>query len=171
MTQKEIIQLLIEELCPRLPYGVKGTVTVETWNGDFLDDGFMDIEKADVEVELVSVNISNNDIYIKTEDFDWAAYIEELQEGSCYFTIGDFRPILRPLESMTDDERKELRELCDKDLSEYAGHLRKGHGLSRDGHYKFMETRQLKWLLKNHFDFNNVMEKLNEADKTNTSNA
>lgn len=162
MTEEERIQLLIEELCPRLPYGVRGTVPIEIWNGDWGEDGFQIFVTKHVEVELTAVDTWSQDIRVETVGSDFDEYVYEIQEEGCGFTIEDFTPILRPLGSMTEEEREELKVLCDQDLNDYAGHLREGHGLSRDGHYKFMETRQLKWLLKNHFDFNNVMEKLKD---------
>lgn len=69
------------------------------------------------------------------------------------------KPYLRPLSSMTESEKEELKTLCDEDLSEFAGHLMKGHGLSRDGLYMFDKLRQLDWLNKHHFDFRGLIPK------------
>lgn len=69
------------------------------------------------------------------------------------------KPYLRPLSSMTESEREELKSLCDEDLSEFAGHLMKGHGLSRDGLYMFDKLRQLDWLNKHHFDYRGLIDK------------
>ena len=69
------------------------------------------------------------------------------------------KPYLRSLSSMTESEREELKSLCDEDLSEFAGHLMKGHGLSRDGLYMFDKLRQLDWLNKHHFDYRGLIDK------------
>jgi hypothetical protein len=69
------------------------------------------------------------------------------------------KPYLRPMSSMTDEEKEELKALCDEDLSEFAGHIMKGHGLSRDGLYMFDKLRQLDWLNRHHFDFRGLIDK------------
>ena len=81
--------------------------------------------------------------------------IESFRKGYADILI----PYLRPMSSMTDEERKELKVLCDEDLSEFAGFIKAGHGLSHDGLYMFEEMRQLEWLLKNHFDFRGLIPK------------
>ena len=89
-------------------------------------------------------------------------YIELTFEGpddNYYALDKNIQPYLRSLSSMTESEREELKILCDKDLSEFAGHLMKGHGLSRDGLYMFDKLRQLDWLKKHHFDFRGLIPK------------
>ncbi len=77
-----------------------------------------------------------------------------------YYTLDkNIQPYLRSLSSMTESERDELKTLCDKDLSEFAGHIMKGHGLSRDGLYMFDKLRQLDWLKKKMFDFRELIPK------------
>ena len=171
MTEEERTQLLIEDLSPRLPYEVKGTVFAEMWNGNYDTEGFPYYEETSVEVILTGIDTYSHDIRVEAVDEKLKEFIYDWQEDVYLFSIEEFNPILRPMDSMTEEEREELKVLCDQDLNDYAGHLRKGHGLSRDGQYKFMETRQLKWLLKKHFDFNNIMERLNESGKTDTGDA
>lgn len=69
------------------------------------------------------------------------------------------KPYLRSLDSITDDEIEELKSLADKDLNDYAGYLKEGHGLTRDGLYKLINPRQIFWFLKNHFDINDLIPK------------
>lgn len=94
---------------------------------------------------------------IKWADLTLNAYLfYQIMEEDAWEYV---KPYLRPLSSMTESEREELKILCDKDLSEFAGHLMKGHGLSRDGLYMFDKLRQLDWLKKHHFDFRGLIPK------------
>lgn len=111
------------------------------------------------EKKLVLIDLCGRlpyDIKIKEEYGDYInvnihnANIEHLIDR---VVSGLDKMVLRPLSSMTEGEREELKALCDKDLSEFAGHLMKGHGLSRDGLYMFDKLRQLDWLNKNHFNY------------------
>lgn len=121
MIQEEI-ELLFQDLCVRLPYGVK--VTFRGYSG-------------------------REDCTLNSQHLNSTYSIEYL----------GLKPYLRSLSSMTESEREELKILCDKDLSEFAGHLMKGHGLSRDGLYMFDKLRQLNWLNKHHFDFRGLIDK------------
>ena len=86
MTQEEK-ELLLKDLCSRLPYGVK--ISVLSW-----DEREMEyIDRVDV---LYSVN---GDEYIKStnEDYD--------------FSLEDIKPYLFPLSSMTEEQEKEMQEI------------------------------------------------------------
>jgi hypothetical protein len=88
---KEEKDLLLNDLCARLRYGVK--ISVQSW-----DEREMEyIDKVDV---LYSVN---GDEYIKSvnEDYD--------------FSIEDIKPYLLPLSSMTEGQKKELQSLMISD--------------------------------------------------------
>lgn len=128
MTQEDK-ELLLKDLCARLPYGVKIM---------FSSNGFR---------------------------WDWEQTLEEIsrcEDGEYAINgwgIHGIKPFLRPISSMTEEERKELRALCEEDLSEFAGFIRAGHGLSHDGLYMFDKMRQLEWLLKNHFDYHGLIDK------------
>jgi hypothetical protein len=80
MTEEEK-QLLFQDLCARLPYGVK--ISVPSWDGEKQEC----IDKVDV---LYSVN---RDEYIKStnEDYD--------------FNIEDIKPYLFPMSSMTEEQK------------------------------------------------------------------
>ena len=86
MTQEEK-QLLLQDLCARLPYGVK--ISVQSWDEEEQEY----IDKVDV---LYSVN---RDEYIKStnEDYD--------------FSIEDIKPYLFPMSSITEEQRNEYHEL------------------------------------------------------------
>lgn len=82
MNQEEK-DLLFQDLCVRLPYGVK--ISVPSWDGEKQEC----IDKVDV---LYSVN---RDEYIKStnEDYD--------------FNIENIKPYLFPLSSMNEEQKKE----------------------------------------------------------------
>jgi hypothetical protein len=86
MTQEKK-QLLLKDLCMRLQYGVKGKVETTDGNGkEIKDEGVI------------------NSVFINEHG---AAYI--CIEGMEY-ELDDVKPYLRPMSSMTKEERKELAE-------------------------------------------------------------
>ena len=98
MTQ-ENKDLLLKDLCARLPYGVK--ISVQSW-----DEREMEyIDRVDV---LYSVN---GDEYIKSvnEDYD--------------FSLEDIKPYLFPISSMTEEQRCEYHNNCDVGLTEWGNEL------------------------------------------------
>ena len=86
MTQEQK-QLLLQDLCARLPYGVK--ISVPSWDERELEY----IDRVDV---LYSVN---GDEYIKSvnEDYD--------------FSLEEVKPYLFPLSSMTEEQKKEYNSI------------------------------------------------------------
>ena len=90
MTQEEK-DLLLNDLCARLRYGVK--ISVQSWDEREIEY----IDKVDV---LYSVN---GDEYIKSvnEDYD--------------FSVEDIKPYLFPLSSITEEQKKELQSLMAQD--------------------------------------------------------
>ena len=92
MTQEDK-QLLLVDLCARLPYGVK--LLVEGWDSD-----------RDCKFDTVETLIGIDDRFIytiwdKTGDKDKHSIVEPL-------SILDYKPYLRPLSSMTAEEKEEL---------------------------------------------------------------
>lgn len=85
--KKEEKDLLLKDLCARLPYGVK--ISVQSWDEEEQEC----VDKVDM---LYSVN---KDEYIKSanEDYD--------------FSIEDIKPYLLPLSGMTEEQRNEYHEL------------------------------------------------------------
>lgn len=102
MNNMEIDRDLLLDLSMRLPYGVKGYVPVEVFSGSYdIYDGSAEYDEIDVLVELVGINAGNGDIEVICLDdrFDLCDYD---------YTIDDFTPLLRPMESLPDDERKKM---------------------------------------------------------------
>ena len=111
MTKKDK-NILLKDLCARLPYGVKCNV-------------------GNIIVTLEGI----------TEDG------ETFADGS-YFDAYDMKPYLRPMSSMTDEERKVYESFI---FTQH--HVWDGHGTSTD----YVETddveRYVTWLNKNMFDY------------------
>lgn len=84
---KEHKELLLNDLCQRLPYGVK--VQYEGWNEE--TEEYIDV----IDV-LYSINIDN---WIKVLNSDEEVYIENI------------KPYLFPLSSMTDEQVEEYNNL------------------------------------------------------------
>jgi hypothetical protein len=103
MTREEK-DLLIKDLCGRLPYKVKGIIT---YNGD---------------KDIFTVKGIHNDNLLLSEC------------EAC--KIEDFKPYLRPLSSMTEEEEDEYELVCRKSI-----------------------TTQIDWLNKNMFDYRGLIEK------------
>ena len=77
MTQEEK-QILLADLCARLPFKIKGVLSFDKDKEIFTIEGY--------EIEKESLYLSNS-------------------EGCC---VDDFKPYLRSLSSMTEEEKKEL---------------------------------------------------------------
>lgn len=87
MTQEEK-QLLFKDLCARLPYGIKCQIDY-----DNEEDADLGIDRY-CDDRIVS-------ICVETEEIG-------LYEASEYFYPDEIKPYLRPMSSMTEEEKKEL---------------------------------------------------------------
>ena len=100
MTQEE--KILLQDLCGRLPYGVKCCYNM--LSGEIKIDPLTCINK---------VIIEHGIIY-------WDTYFENCDEDIPLETV---RPYLRPLSSMTEEERQKLGEEIEKDAIEPYGEI------------------------------------------------
>lgn len=160
MTKEEKWNLLSVSLCGYLPYGLRGTVTATGIDSRATDmDGFYQETYFDVDVELDRVDVSNDEIFVSAlgDNTDLCDYIYECQDDGSLWSIEDFKPYLRQLSSMTEEEKQELKELVEEDLSEFGQFIKDGHGLSLDGLYMFDKLRQLDWLNSHHFDYRGLI--------------
>jgi len=122
MTEKEK-QLLLKDLCARLPYGVK------------LGFENSDLILVPTDFNIYTMQLSTNQIYPKSNS---------VAIGHIY-DIWNYRPYLRPMSSMTEEERIEFERLSFiYDAS--------------DGSMLFSE-KGLDWLNAHHFDFRGLIEK------------
>ena len=131
-------ELLIKEISTRLPYGIK--VRVFGW----------DEEKGEVAVPLKVYSI-NTDGYISLE-------YNHYDVESVY--IEDCLLYLRPMSSMTEEEKKEMHEK----LSPTGTAIYKEEGISTPlNHYgdwipyEYM-SRIIDWLNAHHFDYRGLIE-------------
>lgn len=139
MTQEEK-QLVLTDICARLPYGVKAQVC--GW----------DEEKGEVEVPLKVYSI-NTDGYLS---FEYNHYSVE----TVY--VEDCRLYLRPMSSMTEEEKKELKNLFDAEevTSDSICYLEGGTLVEYLSHisYSFC-SKIIDWLNKHHFDYRGLIPK------------
>lgn len=120
MTQEDK-ELLLKDLCARLPYGVKGIITYDKSNITFTVEG-----------------IDNDVIHLSDAE-------------DCY--VEDFKPYLRPMSSMTEEENEEFEELF---IS---------YSISRDRNCVYHSSRGdlnleiIDWLNAHHFDYRGLIDK------------
>ena len=102
MTQEEKELLLLKDICGRLPYGVK--ILCKGWDSDH-----------GCEFTTVEDLIGIDDRFIHTlwrGERDKHSIVEPL-------SITDYKPYLRPISSMTEEEKEELRDTYAWLYSEY----------------------------------------------------
>ena len=138
MTQEDK-ELLFKDLCARLPYEIKMRVIDKTLNADYPD------------ILGIDVLIPRN----KYEDY-------RFESGDWIIYLDDVKPYLRPMSSMTEEEKKEL---------EYSlfninapGWVDKTYGcITFAAGNDFIDTEMAEvyvdWLLSHHFDYRGLIEK------------
>lgn len=119
MTQEEK-QLLIKDICARLPYGVK------------LGFENSDLILVPEEFNIYTKQLSTNQIYPKVD----RAVIKHI------YDVWNYRPYLRPMSSMTEEERKYYNSLfiliADSECDVY---------------------EEMDWLNAHHFDYRGLIER------------
>lgn len=141
---KEEKDLLLSDLCARLPYGVKGMVKTTDGNGkEIKDDGV---------INSVFIN-EHGKVYICIDGVEY-----ELEDVKSY---------LRPMSSMTEEEKNELRNLLwfgypsdDYDNNSHRGIEIKQCLYDDERHsiYDFDDFRAFQtFLLKNHIDYRGLI--------------
>ena len=138
MTQEEK-DLLLKDLCARLPYGVK----VAYFNADLTHHS--------EPKSLIAIECINNLNYSRLEDEDGNTTIVEF-----------VKPYLFPLSNMTDRQTEEYESLCIKVTSE-CGDLY-GTWFMKDYYYDTVES--IDYLYKNHIDIRGLIPKGLALDAT-----
>lgn len=87
MTQEEK-QLLLKDLCARLPYGVKAKIT---------EEGVLSYDSG-IGVIVGKEHVDNEIFIIQCKNDSW-----------CLTAISEFVPYLRPMSSMTEEEKQRSR--------------------------------------------------------------
>ena len=114
--EQEEKQLLLKDLCARLPYDVKGRVYAETTNGEYDISGDLIFFNSPFDVTLDDINTSTEEIHvIAIGNEDTVEFIEEGQTCGVPYTIDEFKPYLRPKSSMTEKEIERYHNLCYKE--------------------------------------------------------
>ena len=150
MTQEDK-QLLLVDLCARLPYGVKGRVYAECSKGEYDINGDMIFFDSPFDVTLDDINISTEEIHvIAIGNEDTFAFIEDQQTWGSPYTIDEFKPYLRPLSSMTEEEKKEYQSLCEIHFERDAD--------DNVTYYYFDSIESIDWLNKKMFDYRGLID-------------
>lgn len=133
MTQKEK-QLLLKDLCARLPYGV--VLNVPTTDGSE-NKKLVSIVNEDDGVPCAAVYGTEE----KKSDGSLISYAKTT------YAICDVLPYLRPMSSMTDEEKEDYVSLSNHCISTSVG-------------FAYLEAQVLvEWLNSCHFDFRNLIER------------
>ena len=98
MTQEQK-DLLLKDLCARLPYGVK--IALKN-NGAYHHENIA--KKGDVTIEILKGFNGNYFSIRHTNPLDWDWYDDDID-------IEDIKPYLFPLSSMTEEQKKEYNSI------------------------------------------------------------
>lgn len=152
---KEDKELLLKDLSARLLYGVRGKVKADTVVPHEYDiDGFPLETTFDVDVKLQRIDASNDEIFVSTFDNneDLGDYIEECQENTPW-TIEGFIPYLRPMSSMTEEEKKEYHKTKIRVAVQWDDY-------NNPIGFELVSTfKTFDWLNAHHFDFRNLIKR------------
>ena len=133
---REDKELLLKDLCARLPYGVK--ILHEGWNFEW-DEELSTVEKV--------VGIDEDFIYTKVINTHNG---EEYRDDKWPIDTFDDKLFLRPMSSMTEEQEKEYNNLNCYEVG------------------CFPHTEEaIDYLIKNHFDYRNLINKNLAIDCTN----
>lgn len=160
MTQEEK-QLLLKVLCAELLNGVKGRVYAETTNSEYDINGDMIFFNSPFDVILDGINSSTGELHvIAVGNEDTVDFIEDQQTNGEPYTIEEFKPYLRPMSSMTEEEREELSDyLCEKVMSNKIGITIPPNPTQGKGIPFIWMGDCLDWLNAHHFDYRGLIEK------------
>ena len=119
------------------PYGLKGRVYAETTNGEYDINGDMIFFNSPFDVILDGINISTEELHVVAiGNEDTVDFIEDEQTCGDPYTIDEFKPYLRPISSMTEEEDKDwqlyknrIAESCDELLEKRIAELHDWYNL------------------------------------------
>lgn len=150
MTQEEKKELLLQDLCARLPYGVKAYV--KNWSK--LDrkwyEGVYTVESIHPHLNniLVCSEKSSVEVIIGYDDYE-------------------IKPYLIPLSSMTEEQKEELITITNGKFRYMCGDITNAIPRKNSGEWGISENAYIHdikvinilyiWLLKNHFDINGLI--------------
>ena len=120
-------ELLLKDLCARLPYGVK----VQSYNYE------KDIET------IETLSGIDSDGYMSTTECDTLKNIA--------------KPYLFPLSSMTEEQYYELQNCSSDDCLEHMELVKTLHDYTDFTHWPLYSYRVIDWFHKNHFDYRGLI--------------
>lgn len=132
-------QLLLKDLSARLSYGVK--ILYTGWDCD-----------SDTDFDTVETFIGIDDRFIYTV---WDKTSD--REKHC-LSVSNWKPYLRPISSMTEEEKEELRFTYAFLYSDYPFDDEDEDEDSIEGHYE-PSVETFDWYNKHHFDYRGLIEK------------
>ena len=145
--KQEEKELLIKDLCGRLPYEVK--CQVELNRGEKYS-GVMTLTKIDPSDKYAPFYCTSN-------------------TGSLYLEFDDVKPYLFPLSSITLEQKKELCKVGGyESREEDCGYHSETFYYNMVGHENvfYPDADDIDWLNKNHFDYRGLIEKDLALDAT-----
>lgn len=133
-------ELLLKDLCARLPYGVKGKCEIDASYDTSFDTIF---QTHKFNAEVYGLKEDSLFVYPLIEDNDEQTFAEE--EVADGIDILDFKPYLFPLSSMTDAEKEEYCQLQQRVIYNNKGLVNED------------VTKYINWCYKKHLDINNLI--------------
>ena len=140
MTQEEK-DLLLKDLCARLQYGVKAKIT---------EEGVLSYDSG-IGVIVGKEHVDNEIFVIKCKNDSW-----------CLTAISEFVPYLRPMQSMTEEEKKEFIHHTSYEIEEsvngrhYEYYLKDYVGTPEE---PTCNPDAIDWLNARHFDYRGLIKK------------
>lgn len=154
--KQEHKELLLRDLCARLPYEVVGQCELDA-SYDTSFDTISQTHKFDAEV--YGLKADSLFVYPLIEDSDEQTFAEE--EVANGIDILDFKPYLFPMSSMTEEQYNEFFSYyhnIEMDEVEASGDYLKSAYLGDSAKYE--------WLNRNHFDWRYLIDKGLAIDAT-----
>ena len=147
--------LLMKDLSARLPYGLKGTVGIEVSTGEYsIESGHLLFMEKEIVVELLGINKDTEEIEVYSLD-------NNIDLSEYDYIIDDFKPYLRPLSSMTEEEVKEFYDVeCIDAKVAYIKPTWNWH----------FTINGIDWLNANHFDYRGLIPKALAIEVTKENN-
>lgn len=144
---KEEKDLLLKDLCGRLPHGVK-------LFANYVDGG-------DVKEGRGRLSLIDSDLVI--------AFIDEIENNNSftYVALHEVKPYLFPLSSMTEEQKNQLKEIWDVDMNKALDYAISGEEGLSDLFQLSAAEKIINWLDKNKFDYRGLIPKGLALDATN----
>lgn len=153
MTQEEK-EVLLRDLSAKLPYEGKGVVFAEVSTGRYDINGDIIFYEAPFDVVLDTINVSTEEIHVTAlGNEDTVEFLEMQQTDGSPYTVEDFKPYLRPMSSMTEEERKEFV------ATQYEEVIEQYPCSAAPTEIKVLSytTKTFDWLNKKHFDYRGLI--------------